>query len=274
MNLGYTGTEIAEAITLPDALASRWFNRGNYGAWQQNVKSVYHKYLGWYDGNPAHLNPLTPEEAGKRYVEAMGGPEAVFSMAREAMNAGEYRWAAELADRIVFSDLNNRQAQLLQADILEQLGYQAESATWRNAYLMAAVELRKGNVEETMHGMPDNAGNYAIPYLLDVMSVRLVPERAAGKRFKINLEITDLKEQYVLSIANSVLVYESGVIDKDADGTLTLDKATLWALLSGQQSANQLIVEKKLSTTGNVAFLSDLAHLFEKPSGLFSIVLP
>ena len=108
MNLGYTSTEIAEVVTLPDTLAGRWFNRGNYGAWRQNIKSVYHKYLGWYDGNPAHLNPLPPEEAGKRYVAAMGGADAVLSKAREAMDSGDYRWAAELADRVVFADINNR----------------------------------------------------------------------------------------------------------------------------------------------------------------------
>jgi alkyl sulfatase BDS1-like metallo-beta-lactamase superfamily hydrolase len=274
MNLGLTSAEIAEKVTLPDSLARRWFNRGNYGAWSQNVKSVYQKYLGWYDGNPAHLNPLPPEEAAKRYVAAMGGAEAVLSKAREAADIGEYRWAAELADRVIFSDIDNRQAQLLQADILEQLGYQAESATWRNAYLTAVLELRKGNFGEAKLGMRDNSGRYAVPHLLDVMSVRLVPDRAAGKRFKVNIDVTDLNEHHVLSLSNSVLVHEAGVIDKDADATLTMDKATLWALLSGQKTADQLIREAKLKTSGRTSFLDGLSGLFEKPSGVFNLVVP
>ena len=274
MNLGLTSTEIAESVTLPDSLANRWFNRGNYGAVKQNVKSVYQRYLGWYDGNPAHLDPLSPEEAGKRYVEAIGGPEAVLSKVREAMDNGEFRWAAELVDRVIFANSNNKQAQMLQADILEQLGYQAESSTWRNAYLMAALELRKSDMEENMHRMPDKSDDLAVPYLLDMMSVRLVPERTAGKRFKVNLNITDLKEHYVLSLSNSVLVYEIGVTDKDADGTLTMDKPVLWALLSGQQPADRLMAEGKLQTTGNVSFLAYLASLFEKPSGTFNLVIP
>jgi alkyl sulfatase BDS1-like metallo-beta-lactamase superfamily hydrolase len=274
MNLGLTSTEIAEEITLPDSLANRWFNRGNYGAVKQNVKSVYYKYLGWYDGNPAHLDSLPPEEAGKRYVTAMGGPEKVISMAREAIDNGEFQWAAELVDRVIFSDINNKQAQLIQADILEQLGYQAESAAWRNAYLMAAFELRKSDLKEAIHEMPDNSENLAVPHFLDVMSIRLVPSQAGGKRFKVNLEITDLKEQYVLSLSNSVLVYETGVTDKNADGTISMEKQTLWLLFSGQEPANELIARGKLKTTGKVSFLSDLADLFEKPSGMFNLVIP
>jgi alkyl sulfatase BDS1-like metallo-beta-lactamase superfamily hydrolase len=195
-------------------------------------------------------------------------------MAREAIDNGEFQWAAELVDRVIFSDINNKQAQLLQADILEQLGYQAESAAWRNAYLMAAFELRKSDLKEALHETPDNSGNLAVPHFLDVMSVRLIPSRAAGKRFKVNLDITDLNEQYVLSLSNSVLVYETGVTDKNADGTLSMEKQTLWLLLSGQEPAGELIARGKLKTTGKVSFLRDLADLFEKPSGMFNLVIP
>ena len=274
MNLGFTSSEIAEKISLPETLAGRWFNRGNYGSVKQNAKSVYFKYLGWYDGNPAHLDPLPPEEAGKRYVLAMGGPEAVLSMAQEAIDKGEFRWAAELVDRVIFADGENETARLLQADILEQLGYQAESATWRNAYLMAALELRKSNIETDRHGMPDNSANLAVQHLFDVISVRLLPERAAGKRLKLNIEVTDLKEQYVLSISNSVLVCEAEMIDENTDGTLSIDKQNLWKLLNGHQSANQLIAEGKLRTTADISILDDLASLFEKPSGMFNLVMP
>ena len=175
---------------------------------------------------------------------------------------------------MVFADINNRPTQLLQADILEQLSYQAKSATWRNAYLMASVELRKGNVSEDVHGIPDNAGNYAIPHLLDVMAVRPVPEKAAGKRFKANFDITDLKEHYVLSLSNSVLVYKSGVTDKDVDCSLVMERSTLGLLLSGQQSAEALIEAGKLKSAGDANFLSYIGKIFEKPSGMFNIVMP
>jgi alkyl sulfatase BDS1-like metallo-beta-lactamase superfamily hydrolase len=270
MNLGLTSTEIVEALTLPETLVGQWINHGNFGTWQQRAKRVYHQYMGWYDGNPAHLNPIPPETAGKKYVVAMGGTEAVLSKARDAMDKGEYQWAAELADRVLCSHRKNRKAQLLQADILEQLGYQAENAFHRNVYLTASTELRNGVVGEEKPGVLDNAEFHSVPWLLDVMSARLLPERAIGIRFKVNLEISDLEENYVLSLSNAVLVYESGVTDEDTDGTLSMDKETLWQLFDGQKPASHLIKNGKLRTSGNVTFLNGLSGLFERPPGRFT----
>jgi alkyl sulfatase BDS1-like metallo-beta-lactamase superfamily hydrolase len=138
MNNGLTGAEIAERLTLPDVLAKRWFLRGNYGTTSHNAKAIYQRYLGWYDGNPAHLNPLPPAEANKRYVAAMGGEDAVFKQSKEAFDQGDYRWSSELLSRLVFAAPANQPARLLLADSLEQLGYQSESGAWRNAYLSGA----------------------------------------------------------------------------------------------------------------------------------------
>jgi alkyl sulfatase BDS1-like metallo-beta-lactamase superfamily hydrolase len=143
-NQGYTEVEIAEMIKLPKELAQHWALRGYYGTMNHNVKATYVKYLGWFDGNPATLHVLPPVEASKKYVEFMGGPEAALKKAKAAYAKGEYRWVAEVVNHVVFADPNNKAAKELQADVLEQMGYQAESGPWRNFYLTGAKELREG----------------------------------------------------------------------------------------------------------------------------------
>jgi alkyl sulfatase BDS1-like metallo-beta-lactamase superfamily hydrolase len=179
MNNGLTASEIAERLTLPEVLARRWFLRGNYGTTSHNAKAIYQRYLGWYDGNPAHLNPLPPEEANRRYVDAMGGKNAVLKKSKEAFDNGDYRWSSELLSRLVFAAPSNQSARLLLADSLEQLGYQSESGSWRNAYLNGAKELRTG---EPRPGIFDPAGNsfrhLPVSYILDLLAVRLNPDKA------------------------------------------------------------------------------------------------
>jgi alkyl sulfatase BDS1-like metallo-beta-lactamase superfamily hydrolase len=147
LNQGFTGAEIAEELKLPASLADQWENRDYYGTIRHNAKAIYQKYLGWYDGNPANLDPLPPVEAAKKYVAYMGGADAVIRHAREDFKSGEYRFVAEIANKLVFADPSNKQARDLAADAYEQLGYLAESATWRNAYLYAAYELRHGSAK-------------------------------------------------------------------------------------------------------------------------------
>ena len=144
LNHGLTPTEIAEQLKLPPSLASEWSSRGYYGTLSHNAKAVYQFYLGWYDANPADLNPLPRAEAARKQVEYMGGAEAVLKRAREDFKAGQYRWVASVTSQLVFADPANKEARELGADALEQLGYQSEAATWRNAYLLGAAELRNG----------------------------------------------------------------------------------------------------------------------------------
>ena len=132
-------------IELPEALEKNWYTRQYYGTVAHNSKAVYQKYMGWYDANPVNLNPLTPTESAKKWVEYLGDVEAVLRMAKADFDKGEYQWVAEITNVIVFADPTNEAARLLCADALEQLGYQAESGPWRNAYLTAALELRYGN---------------------------------------------------------------------------------------------------------------------------------
>ena len=146
-NQGFTMLEIPELIELPADLFNAWYNRGYYGSINHNVKAIYQRYLGFFDGNPATLHPLPPEAAGKKYVEFMGGAENLLAQARQSFDKGEYRWVAQVVNHLVFADPDNTAARDLQADALEQLGYQAESGPWRNFYLSAAKELRDGVID-------------------------------------------------------------------------------------------------------------------------------
>ena len=207
MNEAYTMTEVAEMVKLPEELNQEWSLRGYYGSVSHDVKAVYQKYLGWYDSNPANLNPLPPEESAKRYVEFMAGSKAVMKKAKEYYNKGEYRWVAEVMNKVVFAEPNNQEAKNLQADALEQLGYQSETATWRNEYLMGAYELRNGTPKIPSNlgaNSPDTIQSMPINMYLDYMGIRLNAEKAAGKKFSVNWDVPDLKEKYTINLENSV----------------------------------------------------------------------
>jgi alkyl sulfatase BDS1-like metallo-beta-lactamase superfamily hydrolase len=142
LNQGYTGSEIAEMIELPPAMAAAWHTHGYYGSVSHNVKAIYQRYMGWYDGNPSHLWQHTPVEAATRYVEFMGGADAVVEKARASFQAGDLRWAAQVLDHVVFAEPDHTAAKALLADVLEQLGFGSENGTWRSAYLSGSMELR------------------------------------------------------------------------------------------------------------------------------------
>jgi alkyl sulfatase BDS1-like metallo-beta-lactamase superfamily hydrolase len=209
LNQGYTAAEIAEELKLPASLANEWANRDYYGTIRHNAKAVYQKYLGWYDGNPANLDPLPPIEAAKKYVAYMGGANAVIRRAREDFKNGEYRFVAEVANKLVFADPANQEARELAADAYEQLGYLAESATWRNAYLYAAHELRHG-AAKIGRGQAINPNTInAIPteMLLDLLGVQLNGPKADGKHIVINWNFTDAQQVYALTLEDSTLTY-------------------------------------------------------------------
>src|SRR5690606_12746679 len=195
-NLGLRPAEIAEKVALPAELQRDWSVRGYYGTVSHNAKAVFQRYLSWYDGNPANLNPLPPVETARKTVEYMGGADAVIARARADFAKGEYRWVAQVMYHVVFADPANRAARELCADALEQLGYQAESATWRNAYLYGARELRGGVMQLPPRPIlsPDLIRAVTTDTFFDFMAVRLNAERAAGKRFVIDWRFTDTGE--------------------------------------------------------------------------------
>ncbi len=203
--------------------------RGYYGTLSHNAKAVYQRYIGWYDANPANLNPLPPVERGRKYVEYMGGAEAALQRARDDFARGEYRFVAEAMSHLVFADPSNREARQLAADALEQLGYQSESATWRNAYLLGALELRQGLPVLAARApvSPDIVRGMDLDLFFDYLAVRLHAERAEGKVIVVNWIVPDVGRRYVLNLANCALTYLVDRQAERADATVTLDRAAL-----------------------------------------------
>jgi len=209
-NHGLTVNEIAEELVLPAGLGDEFFNHGYYGTVSHNAKAVYQRYLGWFDGNPAHLNPHPPVEAAKRYVAFMGGADAVLERARVSFAEGDYRWVVEVVNHVVFADPANEPARLLQADALEQLGFQSESGPWRDFYLSGAMELRSNGT--VIKGMAGNALGSGIvrsmtpELLLDLIGVRLNGPRSAEFELEVELVIADLgDERWNFGVRHGVL---------------------------------------------------------------------
>lgn len=278
INHGYTPMEIAEALTqLPPGLEKRWYCRGYYGTMSHNVRAVYQRYLGFYDGNPAHLNPLAPVEAGKHYVTAMGGADRVLATAREAFQRGEYRWVAQLMDHLVFAEPGNTEARQLEADALEQLGYQCENGTWRSLYLMGALELRNGVVKglNLTVATPDTIKAMSVPLYFDYMGIRLIGEKAASLgQVVLNWNFTDLHETYCVTVRNGALTYRQGVQDPKADATLTLTKATLDAISLEQTTFDKAIADGQITLSGDKSKLTQLLGMLDTFELMFNIIEP
>ncbi len=276
MNMGVKPREIAETIRLPDSIGKEWFARGYYGTVSHNTKAVYQRYLGWYDANPAHLNPLPEAEAAKKYVAYMGGADAVTARARDDFRAGNYRWVAEVMNQVVFADPANAAARSLQADALEQLGYQAESGVWRNVYLTGALELRDG----LPSGIGATAGSAdvvrAIPLGLffDYLAVRLDGPRAAGKAMVVNWNFTDVKTQVRLTLENSVLSHQLDRPAAKPDATITLKRATLDQISLRQKTFAEALQAGEIVVTGNGDKLGELLGLVDTFAPMFDVVTP
>lgn len=276
-NQGYTPVEISERLTLPPTLARQWHLRDYYGTISHNVKAVYQFYLGWYDGNPAHLYPLPPSEAGKRYVEFMGGTDAVLKKAQASFDKGDYRWVAEVMNHVVFADPENKKARALQADALEQLGYQAESGPWRNEYLMGARELREGipqALNPTAIGNTDTAAAMTTEMMLDFMSVHINAPRAEGKRVRVNWKQPNSEERYALTLENSVLLYKKNRSFETPDATLTLSRNSLMAVVTGRSTLDEERKNGRASVEGRAESVTELFGVLDSFDPMFPIVTP
>ncbi len=273
-NLGHTGQEIAQMIELPESLASEWFNREYYGTIKHNVRAIYTRYWGWYDGNPANLNPLPPEETATRMVECMGGAGKVMEMAREAFGKGEYRWAVQLLNLVVFADPENCDAKYLEADALEQLGYQQECATWRNAYLQGARELRTGenitSFRKTLtfyDGMPEEN-------LFDVLAVSLNGPMSNGKIVTFYINFTDSGNRYLMSLKNSVLHSSKYKVAKNADASITVDKPSFIRLFLLKKTVEEIMEDGDLQINGSKDKVKEFVQLIDEFDGKFNVMLP
>ena len=276
-NQGYTMLEIAEMIEYPKSLGMHWYNRGYYGSVNHDVKAVYNFYLGFFDGNPAHLHPLPPVESAKKHVEMMGGADAVLAKAKDYFIRGEYRWVAEVVNYVVFADPKNKKARELQADALEQLGYQAENGTWRNFYLTGAQELRNGLAELPVPQLTNSDTLNAIPIemLLDYLSICLNGKKAEDKKIKINLTLTDLNTTYGLEVKNSVLNYKKVKENNSADVSLVLTNLHFRSLLAnGFSQLKEEITAGRVKLSGDPKVLAEFAGLLDKFNFWFNIIEP
>ena len=275
INQGLTAPEIAEELKLPPSLAQEWHNRDYYGALKHNIRAIYQKYLGWYDANPARLDPLPPVETAKKDIAYMGGAEAVLARARNDFEAGEYRWVADVTNRLVFADPANKEARALCADAFEQLGYLAESATWRNSYLFGALELRKGVMAAALNARNmDSIGAMPTPLFFDFLGVRLNGPKADGKRIVVNWTFTDTNETYTLWLENSALNHVAGRHAPDAQASLTLPRAVLTDIMRGRASFPVAIGAGQIQLSGDPKVLLELFGLFDEFDARFAIVEP
>ena len=255
INQGYTSDEISNMIRLPEALEKNWYTRQYYGTVAHNSKAVYQKYMGWYDANPVNLNPLTPTESAKKWVEYLGDVDEVLRMAKADYDKGEYRWVAEITNTIVFADPENTAARLLCADALEQLGYQSESGPWRNAYLTAALELRFGNQVDADSSL--TAGNSLVlqmtpEMIFDYMAILMNKQAMEEYDFTMNVSLVDVQKQYVLRFKNGVLLVFADTQDENAEISITTAKNALFLIL--QRNAEG--VAKNIKVDGNGELLN------------------
>jgi alkyl sulfatase BDS1-like metallo-beta-lactamase superfamily hydrolase len=271
INQGYTIEQVGRMVKLPESLSGEWYNSEFYGTVIHNAKAVYQRYLGWYNGNPVELNKLLPEESAKKYVEYMGGEDSVLEKARKSFMDGEYQWVAEVTKQVIFANPNNREAKLLCADSLEQLGYVAESGPWRNAYLMGAQELRYGVLpisesfvsEEVLNNIP--LGN-----ILYLLSIRLKGLEAGSFDYKINFIIPDRNEIASAEVKRGIFRYLSNNLAEDAAVAVTIPKAVLYELVTTNEKPDS----SKIKVMGDSYRWYEFLSLLDTVDPFFNIMTP
>jgi alkyl sulfatase BDS1-like metallo-beta-lactamase superfamily hydrolase len=276
LNQGLTGPEIAERMELPPALERAWHTHGYYGSVSHNTKAIYQRYLGWFDGNPAHLWEHPPVEAAKRYVEFMGGADEVLRRARQSYADGDHRWVAQVVGHVVFADPDHAEARALQADALEQLGYGSENGTWRNFYLMGAYELRNGPVgTPTVTASPDVISALTLEQLFDSLAIRVDGPRSWDADITVRWNITG-GDTVTMRLRNGVLTHVTGTgpAAADPDVEIGLTEADLRALLIGTVGPADLAARDTVEISGDAARLTELAGRLAAPDPDFTIVTP
>ncbi|WP_280274236.1 alkyl/aryl-sulfatase [Nocardia wallacei] len=276
LNKGVTGIEIAESIELPPAVARAWHTHGYYGSVSHNVKAIYQRYMGWFDGNPATLWQHPPIESARRHLEFMGGADAVVRKARESFADGDFRWVAQVLNYVIFADPEHAEARALQADTLEQLGFGAENGTWRNFFLMGAYELRHGSVgTPTAADAPDIAAALNVEQLFDAIALRIDGPRAWSAHLTIDWRVSDRNLVHRTELRNGLLVHFD--IDGDVpapDATFTLTDADLHAALLGGRDLRQMIADGTVAADGDATVLAELVGYLDTPDPDFAIVTP
>jgi len=272
-NHGETAVEIAERLTLPPEFAAHADATGYYGHLAHNVKAVYQRYLSWYDGNPANLWRLPPADVGPRYVELAGGADALLDRARQAFEAGEYRWVVELVSHLVFADAGHTEARELQADAFEQLGYQSESATFRNAFLTGAQELRNGRLPSRPAGRHGYLDAMTIDQLVDSVAVRLMAEDVGGIAVTVNFTFTDVGEDWALVLSNRTL-HAVPRHERAAATTIRLSTPVLHRVIDGATTLADAVASGEAAADGDVAAASQIFDHLDTFMSNFALVEP
>ncbi|WP_299599358.1 alkyl sulfatase dimerization domain-containing protein [uncultured Microbulbifer sp.] len=262
-NHGYNMVETAEMMELPPELADYWGNRGYYGSVSHDTRAVWNYYLGFFDGNPARLYPLPPTEAGKKFVEYMGGADSVLQKAQKDYDAGNYRWVAQVLDNLVSAQPDNQKAKNLLANTLEQMGYQQENGTWRNFFLSGAKELREGvkKLPTTVTASPDTIANMPTEMFFDYLGIRLNGPKAAGKTMRFNISLPDIKGNYSLVLENGVLNYGPPVDKPDA--TVSIDRKELNDIIMGTTTFKDKLSSGSAKVTGDTKKFESLLSLLD-----------
>ena len=275
-NQGVTINEIHNEINVPDSLQHEWYNRGYHGSYKHNAQGIMNKYLGYFDMNPANLDRLSPADSAPKYVAAMGGEKQVMTLAQEAHDKGEYRWGAELLNKLVFAQPNYIPAKRLLANIYEQMGYQAESAGWRNTYLTGAKELRDGVLPTSNITRPGPSFLQAMDtgLLFDYLAVKVNAKRAESEAFKINFTFTDEGREYLVELSNATLTNIEGVTVQDADLSLTISREDWTLVILKQVALRDLLASGKASFAGDIRILNQLFSLLDEFPFWFNIVTP
>ncbi|MGW6123391.1 alkyl/aryl-sulfatase [Nocardia sp. NPDC055165] len=276
LNKGSTGIEIAEDLPLPPAVVNSWSTHGYYGSVSHNVKAIYQRYMGWFDGNPATLWQHPPVANARRHVDFMGGADEAIAKARKSYDEGDFRWVAQVLNYVIFADPDNAEAKALQADTLEQLGFGAENGTWRNFFLMGAYELRNGNVGTPLAtSSADISAALSVEQLFDAIALRVDGPRAWDARIVIDWRITDSGTVHRTELRNGLLVhFDVEGEPPPAQTTFTLTEADLRAALLGGQDLGKMIGDGRVTAEGDPTKLAELVGYLDAPDPDFAIVTP
>ncbi|HUS41335.1 MAG TPA: alkyl sulfatase dimerization domain-containing protein [Ilumatobacteraceae bacterium] len=275
MNLGYVGAEIAEMLEMPPALAEQWHTHGYYGSVSHNVKAVYQRYLGWYDGNPAHLWPHPPVAAAERYVAAMGGADAAVAHAQAAFDEGDLRWAVEVLNHVLFADEHHAGARTLQIAAFEQIAFGTENGTWRNVFLVGAKELRDGEPATAAHrGAPDLLGALTVEQMLSSVAIRIDGPKAWDLHVVLSFVVTDLDETYVFELRNGVANHRRTNAPAEGGTTLALARRSLIELFTGRLDFGEALGDGRIVLDGDPTALGTLVSVIGKIERNFPIVTP
>jgi alkyl sulfatase BDS1-like metallo-beta-lactamase superfamily hydrolase len=267
MNHGYTGIEIAEMMEMPPALEAAWHTHGYYGSVSHNVKAIYQRYLGWFDGNPSSLWEHPPVESARRYVDCMGGVEQVVAKAREYADNGDLRFAAQLLKHAVFADHSHQYAKNTLAEVYEKLGFGSENGTWRNFYLQGAAELRTNETGDIVAlASPDMVAALSVDQLIDSVAIRLNGPKCWNDSFAIDWVFTDLGHTYRTALSNGVLIQGVDPTTGESELTVTLTKQEFIALLTGATTVDTV------STSGEPSLAARLVSYLDEPTPKFPIV--